>query len=61
MICRAALVRFPASGRGRQLLAGFAAGAAYVVHRHPTWSQPLGAAFGAVTVMVALVGVILAR
>jgi hypothetical protein len=39
----------------------FAAGAAYVVHRHPSWSQPLGAAFGAVTVMAALVGVILAR
>ncbi|MFF6954739.1 hypothetical protein ACFZAD_39840 [Streptomyces iakyrus] len=38
-----------------------AAGAAYAVHRHPTWSQPLGAAFGAVTVMAALVGVILAR
>lgn len=38
-----------------------AASAAYVVHRHPTWSQPLGAAFGAVTVMAALVGVILAR
>ncbi|MGW2617609.1 hypothetical protein [Streptomyces sp. NPDC001500] len=38
-----------------------AAGAAYVVHRHPSWAQPLGAAFGAVTVMAALVGVILAR
>ncbi|MGW0615855.1 hypothetical protein [Streptomyces sp. NPDC002788] len=38
-----------------------AAGAAYVVHRHPSWGQPLGAAFGAVTVMAALVGVILAR
>ncbi|MBA2811561.1 hypothetical protein E0500_030600 [Streptomyces sp. KM273126] len=34
-----------------------AAGAAYVVHRHPTWGQPLGA----VTVMAAIVGVILAR
>ncbi|MFF3350901.1 hypothetical protein [Streptomyces sp. NPDC002779] len=38
-----------------------AAGAAYVVHRHPTWSAPLGAAFGSVTVMAALVGVILTR
>ena len=38
-----------------------AAGAAYVVHRHPTWGQPLGAAFGAITVMGTLVGVILAR
>jgi hypothetical protein len=37
-----------------------AAGAACVVHRHPSWGQPVGAAFGAVTVMVALVGVILA-
>ncbi|MFD4577272.1 hypothetical protein ACFWNK_33680 [Streptomyces sp. NPDC058417] len=36
-----------------------AAGAAYVVHRHPAWGQPLGAAFGAVTVMAALVGLIL--
>ncbi|MET9335982.1 hypothetical protein ACFT8V_33300 [Streptomyces griseoincarnatus] len=38
-----------------------AAGAAYVVHRHPAWGQPLAAAFGAVTVMAALVGAILAR
>lgn len=38
-----------------------AAGAAYAVHRHPILGQPLGAAFGAVTVMAALVGVILAR
>ncbi|MFF8932362.1 hypothetical protein ACF1AO_34425 [Streptomyces longwoodensis] len=38
-----------------------AAGAAYVVHHHPSWGQPLGAALGAVTVMAALVGVILAR
>jgi hypothetical protein len=43
------------------VVALLAAGAAYVVHCHPTWSQPLSAAFGAVTVMVALVGVILAR
>jgi hypothetical protein len=40
------------------LLAG---GAAYVVHRHPSWGQPIGVAFGAVTVMGTLVGVILAR
>ncbi|MFF7987590.1 hypothetical protein ACFZDK_52535 [Streptomyces sp. NPDC007901] len=38
-----------------------AAGGAYLVHRHPAWSQPLGVAFGAVTVMATLVGVILAR
>ncbi len=38
-----------------------AAGVAYVVHRHPSWSQPLGAAFGAVAVMATLVGAILAR
>ncbi|MFI9771676.1 hypothetical protein ACIHJG_33080 [Streptomyces sp. NPDC052415] len=38
-----------------------AAGAAYVVHRHPTWGAPLGAAFGSVTVMAALVGVIVTR
>lgn len=38
-----------------------AAGAAYVVHRHPSWSQPLAAAFGAVMVMATLVGAILAR
>ncbi|MFC8374049.1 hypothetical protein ACFUIT_39940 [Streptomyces sp. NPDC057239] len=42
-----------------------AAGAAYVVYRHPSWSQPLGAAFGAafgaVAVMATLVGAILAR
>ncbi|WP_179202403.1 hypothetical protein [Streptomyces caniscabiei] len=37
-----------------------AAGVAYVVHRHPSWGQPLAAAFGAVTVMAALVGLILA-
>lgn len=40
------------------LLAG---GAAYLVHRHPSWGQPLVAAFGAVTGMGNLVGVILAR
>jgi hypothetical protein len=40
------------------LLAG---GAAYLVHRHPSWGQPLAAAFGAVKVMGTLVGVILAR
>ncbi|UXY25152.1 hypothetical protein [Streptomyces sp. HUAS TT20] len=38
-----------------------AAGAAYVVHRHPSWSQPLGAAVSVVTVMTTVVGVILAR
>jgi hypothetical protein len=38
-----------------------AAGTAYLVHRHPSWGQPLAAAFGAVTVMATLVGVILAR
>lgn len=43
------------------VVALLAAGAAYIVHRHPTWAQPLGAAFGAATVMAALVGVILAR
>jgi hypothetical protein len=36
-------------------------GAAYVVHRHPTWGQPCGAAFGSVKVIVVLVGVILTR
>ncbi|MEU1106613.1 hypothetical protein ABZ408_37510 [Streptomyces tibetensis] len=40
------------------LLAG---GAAYLVHCHPSRGQPLAAAFGAVTVMGTLVGVILAR
>ncbi|MET9915350.1 hypothetical protein ABZZ74_53710 [Streptomyces sp. NPDC006476] len=39
----------------------FAAGVAYVVHCHPSWSQPLGAALTAVMVMATLVGVILAR
>ncbi|MGI5341878.1 hypothetical protein ACQEVS_32970 [Streptomyces sp. CA-181903] len=38
-----------------------AAGAAYVVHRHPSWSQPLTAAFSAVTLMGVLVGLILTR
>ncbi|WP_394427318.1 hypothetical protein [Streptomyces sp. SGAir0957] len=38
-----------------------AGAAAYLVRRHPSWAQPLTAAFGAVTVMAALVGVILAR
>lgn len=37
-----------------------AAGVAYVVHRHPSWAQPLGVAFGAVMVMATLVGLILA-
>jgi len=36
-------------------------GAAYLVHRHPSWGQPLVAAFGAVTVTGTLVGAILAR
>jgi hypothetical protein len=34
---------------------------AYLVHRHPSWSQPLVAVFSAVTVMGTLVGAILAR
>lgn len=38
-----------------------AAGVAYLVHRHPSWGPPLGAAFGAVTVMASLVAVVLAR
>lgn len=38
-----------------------AAGAAYVVHRHPTASHPLMAALGVVTAMVAIVGLILTR
>ncbi|MFI1035994.1 hypothetical protein [Streptomyces sp. NPDC020951] len=38
-----------------------AAGVAYVVHRHPSWGPPIGAAFGAVAVMATLVGAILAR
>ncbi|MEV0185858.1 hypothetical protein AB0I54_42320 [Streptomyces sp. NPDC050625] len=38
-----------------------AASAAYLVHRHPTWSQPLGAAVSVVTVMTAVIGVILTR
>jgi hypothetical protein len=40
------------------LLAGTAA---CLVHRHPSWRQPLAAAFGAVTVMGTWVGVVLAR
>lgn len=38
-----------------------AAGAAYVVRRDPSWSQPLSVALSAVTLMGALVGVIVAR
>ncbi|MEU1307211.1 hypothetical protein [Streptomyces shenzhenensis] len=38
-----------------------AADAVYLVHRHPSWGQPLAAAFGAGTVMAALVTVVLAR
>lgn len=40
------------------LLAGTAA---YLVHRHPSWGQPLVTAFGAVMVMGTWVGVVLAR
>ncbi|TGZ12329.1 hypothetical protein DV517_74240 [Streptomyces sp. S816] len=38
-----------------------AAGAAYVVRRDPSWSQPLSIALSAVTLMGAMVGVIVAR
>ncbi|MEU1183670.1 hypothetical protein ABZ464_39780 [Streptomyces sp. NPDC005820] len=43
------------------VMAMLAAGTAYAVHRHPAWSQPLTAAFGAVTLMATLLGVVLAR
>ncbi|MER8062495.1 MULTISPECIES: hypothetical protein [unclassified Streptomyces] len=43
------------------VVAMLAAGIAYVVRRDPSWGQPIAAAFGAVTVVVALVGVIVAR
>ncbi|MGW7825117.1 hypothetical protein ACWGLF_45695 [Streptomyces puniciscabiei] len=38
-----------------------AAGVAYVVRREPSWGQPLTVAFGAVTLMGTLVGVIVTR
>ncbi|MFE4056687.1 hypothetical protein ACFXP3_10385 [Streptomyces sp. NPDC059096] len=36
-----------------------AGGVAYLVHRHPSWNQPLGAALSVVTVMGTLVAVII--
>ncbi|MFG2947576.1 hypothetical protein [Streptomyces adustus] len=38
-----------------------AAGTAYAVHRHPSWSQAIAAAFGAMSLMGTVVGLVLAR
>lgn len=37
------------------------ADAAYVVRRDPSWRQPLTVAFGAVTVMATLIGIVATR